>query len=221
MITHFLILPFLLWGAAVILIGGTAGIGIGYLSEKYAKTMEDITKNKLGILGMQGAGKTRFLNFLEGKPFLESSTNRKDYLDFTYQLKNGKKITIASGKDIGGGNVFRVDYESILKNSDIILFFFNINAYLKNFSDSDKILYQRSCNSRFEHIYIRVKEEKKPVVIIATHRDECLLSDEEMTRKFNELVQNKNYTEMLKKVIYVNLTNSVETKELVEKLMLK
>lgn len=208
-----MILPLLAWGAIVILGGGLIGGAIGAL-------FDDPKKNKLGVLGMQAAGKTRFLSFLRNVPFKQQATSREAYKAFKYKLKNNKEITILSGFDIGGGDAFRGDYNEILRNSDVILFFFDINRYLKNDEQSNEISYQRSCNSRFEHIYSQIKISNKPVIIIATHKDHVLLPENQMKFRFDSLIQNGNkaYKEMLQNIHYVNLTSASETKNLIEKI---
>lgn len=195
-------------------------IGVGVASLLGGGAVINLFKNKdrLGILGMQASGKTRFLSFIRKIPFVEISTSRSQYEEFKYTLANGKSITIKSGVDMGGGIVYRVDYDKIINESDVILYFFDINRYLNNAIDGDNENYQRSCNSRFEHIYSRVLEEKKNVVIIATHRDKYPLSENEIKQKFDNLVQAKSYKSMLKNVQYVNLTSPKEISNLVEKI---
>lgn len=211
MIVTPLIIPFLIWGA-VALAGGLTVAGI-------AGAFDDPKKNKLGLLGMQVSGKTRFLSYIRNIPYVDKRTGRSDYEEFIYTLSDGKKITICSGVDIGGGDNYRVDYDTILDNADVILYFFDIDKYLRNEIDLESnILYQRSCNSRFEHIYSRVKLSKKLVIVIATHTDKCNLSESAMKQKFDALASNKSYKDMLKEVEYVNLTNRNEIKNLVNKI---
>src|SRR5690606_26583032 len=158
---------------------------------------------------MQISGKTRFLSYLRNIPFVDKRTGRMGYEEFIHTLNDGKKITICSGVDIGGGDNYRADYDTILDNADVILYFFDIDKYLRNEMDLESnILYQRSCNSRFEHIYSRVKLSKKPVLIIATHTDKCNLSESAMKQKFDALASNKSYKDMLRGVVYANLTNT-------------
>jgi GTPase SAR1 family protein len=202
MISIPLILPILGWiGLGLVgLIGVATVVG----------AFDDPKKTKLGVLGMQGSGKTRFLSFLRNIPFIEGSTSRKKYESFKYTLINGKKITISSGVDIGGGDIYRSDYNEILDESDVILYFFDIGKYLRNEIDADGVPYQRSCNSRFEHIFSSIKKTKKPILIIATHKDKSGLSEQDMERKFNALVQKKRYKTLLKAIEYVNLTDRSE-----------
>lgn len=207
MITVPLILPFFLLGAVA--------LGSIFTVAGIAGAFSDPKKNKLGVLGMQGAGKTRFLSFLRSKPFIEGQTSRSDYEEFTYQLSNRKKVYIKSGVDIGGGEMYRDDYNKIINESDVILYFFDINNYL---SGNDYISYQRGCNSRFEHIYDMWKKSKKPILVIATHKDKCSFPENEMKQEFDNLVQGKSYKEMLKEVEYVDLTNPLEIKRLANKI---
>ena len=208
------LLPLLGWGLGILL----GGIGIAAV----AGAFEDPKKNKLGILGMQQAGKTRFLDFLRNRPFMEGSSGRNSYPEFKYKLPiTGKEITISSGKDLGGGAIYRGDYNSILDNNDVIVYFFDIDKYLKNELDFDKIPYQRSCNSRFEHIYSNIKISKKPTLIIATHKDKCRFSENEMKQELDALIKDKPYKDLLEEVQYVNLTNNEEVRGLVNKIFNK
>lgn len=210
MIVTPLILPLLIWGAVAIA-GGLTVAGI-------TGVFDDPKKNKLGILGMQQAGKTRFLSFLRGIPFNDKQTSRKKYDEFTYILENKKKIFIKSGVDIGGGKVHRPDYNKIIDESDVLLYFFDIDKYLNNTKDYDGEFYQRSCNSRFEHIYDRAKTRNITILVIATHKDKCSFNENEIRMKFDNLVQNKSYKEILKDVQYISLISSSETKKLANKI---
>ena len=42
----------------------------------------------LVVLGMKGAGKTRFYRFLQNKPYIESETEVEEYEEFVYRKKN-------------------------------------------------------------------------------------------------------------------------------------
>jgi|SRR5690554_73032 len=205
MIVTPLIIPILLWGA-VALVGAFTVAGV-------AGAFDDPKKNKLGILGMQQAGKTRFLKFLQNKPFIEGQTSRDSYEEFKYKLNDEKEIIISSGIDLGGETLYRSEYNKIIKDNDLILYFFDIDKYIKNPLENNEY-YQRGCNSRFEHIYSENINRKK-VIVIATHRDKCKFSDNEMKRTFETLIQNKSYKEMLKEIKYINLTNKTELQSLV------
>lgn len=200
----------ILWIAGVLF--GSAGVAA------VAGAFKNPKIHKLGVLGMQGSGKTRFLSFLRNIPFIEGSTSRKKYDSFKYILNTKKEITIASGIDIGGGEMYRPDYNKILNESEVILYFFDIGKYLINEKDSNGDCYQRYCNSRFQHIYSKIYKAKKPILIVATHKDKCGLSEEEMAQKFNALIQNKSYKNILKEVEYVNLTDINEIKNLTNKI---
>lgn len=240
MIVTPLIIPFLIWGAVAL-----AGI---FTVAGMAGFWDDPKKNKLGVLGMQQAGKTRFLRFLQNKPFIEGQTSRDSYEEFKYKLNDEKEIIISSGIDLGGETLYRGDYNKIMNQSNLILYFFDIDKYIKNPLENSEY-YQRGCNSRFEHIYSFInkhnrdfeiannnyskikngnKEEKenlkkilqfleapKTIIIVATHRDKLKLSDSEMKRTFENLIQNKSYKELFKQITFVNLTSKTELQNLV------
>lgn len=200
----------ILWIAGI-LFGGAGVVAV-------AGAFKDPKIHKLGVLGMQGSGKTRFLSFLRNIPFKEGSTGRENYDSFKYVLNTKKEITIASGLDVGGGEMYRGDYNEILDESDVILYFFDIGKYLINEKDSKGESYQRYCNSRFQHIYSKIYKAKKPTLIIATHKDKCEFSEDEMGKRFNALIQNKSYKNILKEVEYVNLTDTNELENLKNKI---
>lgn len=206
-----LIAPFVIWGVIALVGGVTVTSMAGFWDKPEKRT--------LGLLGMQISGKTRFLSYIRKIPYVEKRTGRDIYKEFTYILNNGKKITICSGADIGGGDTYRVDYDKILEKSDVILYFFDIDKYLRNEMDlGSNLLYQRSCNSRFEHIHSRIKTSEKLFKVIATHTDKCSLSENDMKRQFDSLSSNKSYKGILKEIEYVNLTNSSEIESLVNKI---
>lgn len=206
-----LFFPFIIW-AGIAIVGAFTVAGIAGIN------WNDPKKNKLGILGTQGSGKTLFLSYLQNKLFIERSSGRDKYDEFQYELSNKRTITICSGFDIGGGDFYRDNYNEILIESDVILYFFNINKYLKNFQNPNGTYYRRGCDSRFEHVYSKTKDTKKNVVIIGTHRDLYDKTESELKSTFNTLISNKSYRELLKNIELVNLTNIQERGALANKI---
>lgn len=207
------IIPIVAWGVGLLI----GGLGIAAARGAF----DDPKKNKLGVLGMQGSGKTRFLSFLRNIPFIEGETSRKKYESFRYTLSNGKEISIDSGIDIGGGDFYRNEYDKILDKNDVILYFFDIGKYLRNDKTIDDVGYQRACNSRFEHVYSKVNKTDKPVFIIASHTDKSGLSKQEMVKQFTSLIDNKKYKTIFKNMEFINLTNENEITKLRDELFKK
>ena len=48
---------------------------------------KEVNGKDLVVLGMKGAGKTRFYRYLQNKPFIESSTAREEYEEFEFRKK--------------------------------------------------------------------------------------------------------------------------------------
>ncbi|MDR2223900.1 MAG: GTPase domain-containing protein [Flavobacteriaceae bacterium] len=207
MITHFLILPIVIWGAVVLggLIFGAAISGM----------FKDPKRNKLGVLGMQFSGKTLFLNFLQGFDYTERATGREDYNEFRFKTSTGKEILIAKGEDYGGSKEYRTFYKTVVDRSDVLFFFLDISKYL---NDVD---YKRDCNSRFLFIdSLRIDsktQEKKEVIVVATHRDLCSLSDSDIQKSFLKEVENKTYIKMVEKIVFINLHDKTLTKKFINK----
>ncbi|MFK8303334.1 GTPase domain-containing protein [Capnocytophaga stomatis] len=188
-------------------IGGLIGGFIGSLFEE--------KENKLGVLGMQQAGKTKFLSLLRGEAYVERSTSIEKYEPFTIYLKGGKEVRISQGVDIGGGDTYRLKYKEIIENSDVVFYFFDINKYFKDEVMEDRITYRRECNSRFEFIFDK-KQEKK-VLIVATHTDLCGIHSSQIKSEFDKIVRDKRYKNMLQQVCFINLNDEKQVEEFINK----
>lgn len=202
-----LILPIVIWGAAI---GVAALLGVGGHA-----LFKDPKKNKLGVLGMRGAGKTRFLSHLRNIPFVERNTGRELYKPFIYKSGN-KSISIDAGLDIGGDNFFVHEYNKIITNSDVILYFFDIFKYLDNNSLAEGVNYRRVCNSRFEHVYSAGKGMKISVVFVGTHIDRCQKVEAKVKSEFLSLVEGKPYFPVLKRVEFIDLTNTKQLRDFIQ-----
>lgn len=203
MILTILIIPFLIWGGVALMVAIIGGA---------------IMKNgdKLAVLGMQGAGKTRFLCFLRGVPYVEQQTAYEKYPEFSYKIDDKITIKIKSGYDIGGGKTYIREYDNLIKESKVILFMFNISRYL-----AYDQRYVRDTNSRLDLIKGYVDTEEKNIVIIGTHKDLLNIDDNEIKRKFDELMNGKPYSDMVKNIFLVDLTDKADictvTKEIFKK----
>ena len=72
------------------------GVGIAGLLGGSAAASLFKNKKRLGVLGMRGSGKTRFLSFIRNIPFVEGQTSRRRYEEFKFELSSGKNINIKS-----------------------------------------------------------------------------------------------------------------------------
>lgn len=70
------------------------GVGVAGLLGGGAAASLLKNKKKLGVLGMRGSGKTRFLSFIRNIPFVEGQTSRSRYEEFKLELSSGKIINI-------------------------------------------------------------------------------------------------------------------------------
>ncbi|RKS53790.1 hypothetical protein BC962_2046 [Gillisia mitskevichiae] len=202
----------IIWGVAL---GAATILGLGIGSYAFFSKSEDPEKNKLGILGMQGAGKTRFLSYLRNIPFVDKETEIQTYSPFTYK-SHGKVIQIDSGEDIGGGNLYRDEYDRIIKKSNVIFYFFDISKYL-NDPIQEGISYRRASNSRIEHINSIDKFSKKNILIVGTHFDLCKNNQKEVRSEFLKLNENKSYYSILKQIELIDLTHNDQLKNFTKK----
>lgn len=205
MITLPLIIPFLIWGAVALV--GAAGAAYAISNFKKGET--------LGILGMKVSGKTLFLSHLRKTEFLNKESGRDQYEKFKYKLKNGDIIKIKAGFDLGGN--FRADYDKVIKESDHLFYFFDINSYLKNeIIPGTSLQYQRECNSRFEHIHSLLNNKR--IYIIASHSDKLQISNTQALKEFEKIIEGKSYHNMLRNIYMVNLTSKEERNKLIDKI---
>ena len=143
----------------------------------------------LVVLGMKGAGKTRFYRFLQNKPFIEGESGIDEYEEFEYKKQDGKTIYIRKGKDIGGSEDYINQYEDMIKKCDILVFCFDLNRYL---SDST---YEKQVNARFDFVCRKFKELKRSkgnFVKIASHMDE-INDPKNAIKQFDSLLKKKSY----------------------------
>jgi hypothetical protein len=204
-----LFLP-IIWGVGL---GAVALLGLG----GYAlfSEGENPQKNKLGILGMQGAGKTRFLSFLRNIPFVDKGTEIELYDPFIYK-HDEKVIHIDAGEDIGGGDLYRDEYDRILEKSDVIFYFFDISKYLKN-QISNGIRYRRASNSRIEHISSAITTSKNNIILVGTHFDMCAKSRAKAKSEFLKINEHKHYYAVLKQLELIDLTDNSQIRNFTKK----
>lgn len=198
----------LIWGAAL---GVITLLGFG----GYALFSKDPEKNKLGVLGMQSAGKTRFLSHLRNITFRDKGTQIEKYDPFIHKY-DGKVIHIDAGVDIGGGSMYRNEYNRIIKKSNVIFYFFDISKYLDD-SPYEGVGYRRACNSRIEHINSAGKELKNSIVVVGTHIDLCTKNEAKVKSEFLKLVKDKYYYSVLKNTELIDLTNTNQLNEFIKK----
>ncbi|QNS41240.1 hypothetical protein H0S70_13065 [Chryseobacterium manosquense] len=191
----------------------TGGVAIFLASRKFAENIKNLFKdpnrNKLGILGMQGSGKTLYLCHLRKVEYEEKNTDlHTPYSEFTYETNSGKIIHIEAGEDISGIDYNRMFYISIMEKSDVIFYFFDISRY---FTELD---YERECNSRFLYLFDYFEKNKtKKLIVFASHLDKCQEKKGTIPGKFRNMLKNKTYNKLLEKTHFINLTSE---KELIE-----
>ena len=164
---------------------------------------------------MKQSGKTRFYRYLQGKPYVESETTVEPYEEFEYMKKNGDSIIIKKGKDIGGSEDFTDYYESMIKESDILVFCFDMSKYLK---DSK---YEKKANARFEFICKKNKElgrSKANFVKLATHMDQ-ISNSKNAIKEFNARIEKKYYKNDFKYNMFpIDITNTKDLERVIDKI---
>lgn len=170
---------------------------------------------KIIVLGMQGAGKTTFLNSLRGEYYQEvSPTAEEKYPKFSTKI-GSRDVWISDGIDYGGGDAYVTQYEDMLKNKEIVFFVFDLSKYLTD------IEYKRRTNSRLQLLYSIAKRRSidvnNNVVVIGSHYDEVKKKMKDVKNALSEL-QSKSYGEMfLSNVFAIDTRDEKNIDELKEK----
>lgn len=177
------------------------------------KVKEEVhSSKKIAILGLHQAGKTTFLNFLQG-----NRNNRKyvasgieEYDSFKIAIGD-KTIIISKNIDIGGGMNFVKNYETVLKDVNLSFFLFDISLFL-----SDNQYFRDFC-ARVD--YLKGTTNVK-TCFIATHPDKLPFTDG-LKIKISEKLVGKRYKDYVEERLFViNLLNENETTEFVNKVFL-
>lgn len=222
--TVLFLLGLIVWPALPWIIGG---VGVTVAIILWALWFFDegpITGKRIEVLGPQNSGKTTFLNFLRNKTVTGEATARERYEPFEYKLSNGKTVTIAGGEDIGGGDTFREDYVGKIKESDSIIFIFDIHKYLNghNKKDKTKDQYVRLTEARFKLVYDHFKDnypgeiDPHRLVVIGSHRDKLKAGDNKIKGAFYDCIRKNEYKEMFKNFRICDLTNKDELRKIVD-----
>ena len=186
----------------------------------YKKIIKKINGKKLAILGMDQSGKTHYFHFLQGKEYEKGPQTKISKIEsFYYKKKDGTSIRIAEGYDIGGSKLFIKDhYEQLMKDSDCVIFMFDISKYDKEYE------YMKEVHARFEFLS-RMKNtlgiDDNNFKLFATHAD--LLSKNELKSVYDTLnrnLENKEYKDILKCDLFpINMTKKEKLKEITDLLL--
>ena len=176
---------------------------------------------RLAVLGMKDAGKTRFYRFLQGKEYIEgldNETEQDDIESFTYSCSNGSKIKIQKGYDYGGGrDLIKTHYEDLLKDSDIVVFVFDMHKFLYDME------YQKETNS-IASLINDVNYKNYNIVKIASHKDEFVLSKpsdkKQIYTEFSNVIKTKKYWNSIMEynLFFADMRNNNELKIIADKI---
>ena len=180
---------------------------------KFINRLRRLHGKKIAVLGMKGAGKTRFYKFLQQVEYVEGQTYEGKYPQFTYTKADGTTILISEGTDIGGGEEFIPTwYEKLLEESDSIVFVFDLFQY-----DKDK-KYQSQTNARLEFIKNHMATDKD-ILTLLTHIDQFGKKYKEAVNKFADNIKGKNYADIvLRNYAPVNMTESEQLRKIENKI---
>ena len=178
---------------------------------------------KIGVVGPQKAGKTLFLNALNGiwgtKPEQTIQFEKDETIE--YRFDDGTTRTFKNCKDVPGSNSFiRTTYTEILEDSTDLLFFFNMKQYLENPD------YERDVNARLDYIYevrksINKDDKSLPVTLILSYADQ-VKNVRKAFLAIQDKLSKKDYGKMCQNHMYpINMEKEDEVKKLIEKLFKK
>lgn len=176
---------------------------------------EEYKGASLVILGMPKAGKTQFWKNLKGEPYFayETTNVKQNYQPFDYRYGN-RTMRINVGEDI------RTAGETLIKESKIVVFIFDVSKYLK---EQD---YQLQTNACLELLYNKRNEfigrDQKKFAVIASHPDQVdkvELEEADLVTRMKSVVHGKPYAALFYQNCWTcNLTNPKDFSTITEKL---
>jgi len=196
-----------------------------YANKQASKDKLEDTSNKQGkglsiaILGTKGAGKTTLLNTLRNKAGEKTFvTSYESYQDFDYKKADGTIVHIQKGWDIGGGNLYKKEYESMIENADLVFYLFDINKLIEDEEE------KREIYSRLEFITRKCISNKKRLVTLLTHSDKLKRDLQEVMRLYRDDVykrDNGSYKAAVTDYHFepINMTNELSVRQLLDKLL--
>lgn len=184
-----------------------------YQERKFIKPLSGLHGKRIAVLGMKGAGKTRFYKFLQQEEYTEGQTYEEKYPQFTYTKTDGTKILISEGTDIGGGEEFIPTwYEKLLGKSDSIIFVLDLYQY------NTDVKYQKQTNARLEFIKNHMDKDKD-ILTLLTHIDQFGKRYKEAVNNFIDKLKEKDYADIvLKNYAPVNMTESDQLRKIENKI---
>jgi hypothetical protein len=191
-----------------------------------------LKKVNMCVLGPKQAGKTTWYNYLrdchENEP---QETDVVEYQKFTVTLNDGRQLRVARGKDIGGGNSLQeTEGEGLVKDSNVIFFFFNAKQFLDNNVESNgEPNYQKIVCYRLVAIdkWMQAHEKNyKYFNIVMSHAD--LIPENDRKKRGNEIMEVlRNYdggainNDMLEHNFMLNCTDEKQLSTLVNTLKIR
>ena len=181
--------------------------------KKFIRKLTGLQGRKIAVLGMKGAGKTRFYKYLQQEDYVEGQTYEEKYPQFTYTKADGTKILIREGTDIGGGEEFiPLWYEKLLDESDSIVFVFDLFQY------HNDTKYKIQTNARLEFIKHHMNKEKD-ILTLLTHIDQFKKKYKEAVNTFICDIKTKSYADIvLKNYAPVNMTDPKQLRIIEDKI---
>jgi hypothetical protein len=197
--------PLSIWSVLALI-----GASTGYV----VKNVFTTKSNKLGLIGMEGSGKTTFFNNLRNIRCISESSKKEAYQRFSLKLKSGINICIEKAFDGEGAKSFIIEYRDIVFKNNVIIYFFDVNKYLT------EIDYNRECNSRLDFIYPMINDQKQ-FIIVASHSDQNNAPIDLIKQKVLKEVSDKSFAKLFNKHFYtVNLSDKNEIESLLNKIMI-
>lgn len=189
--------------AGAVLVGAAGGF-VGSLWD------EGEVSFSIAVLGMEGSGKTTFLNKVRNISGIPTPTvSEKKHENFLFKLPNGREVKIEKSIDTPGHNSYLHYYDSAIENKKVIFYFFNINDYLID------LQYRRECNSRLDFINGKIMDKK--IVVVATHADKNPAMEEELKFRVLKLIEDKTYSRLFKNNFFIlNMINESDFRKLTE-----
>lgn len=191
------------------------GAAIAWTGYKTGLFIHGKNKVHLAVFGLPQTGKTLFFNCLKSTWHMQTEQTTVQGVD-AFKLKlNDTWFKINDTTDVGGGdNYFREYAESLIKESNFIMYFCNIHDYL---SKEDIAKKDRARLQRIKNLMTKYNLGDDCVRIVLSYADQ--VKDRDAAQEvFVHSIASESYAAFGQNIASVNMTDENETKKFISAL---
>ena len=157
-------IPLIVWGIAAV---------VGVITAATVITFACLTGKKVAFIGMKGAGKTTAVHAFRAVGEKNKNWTASKFEGTLDNVKEHKVFDFEVCIDTSGAQELKRNWETTIKNVDVVFYFFNISRLeeIMAFSGGEKARYSALVKADLRDIAEICRGESKKIVVLATHTD--------------------------------------------------